>query len=181
MDITKVVEWLRLSTPQLFWLFLFASVVLTLLAFAPEEALGTLGLRDLRVEYRTVIGLSWILSSSGLLVTGSKFVFEWTKGKVERKRRSDRLRLRLHLLTPAERAILQKYIAEDTRTQKLSLYDGVARELVREHIIFTPNNVRGYENSLPHNIQPWAWDYLKKNPKLLGDSNPGAAFRRQRH
>jgi hypothetical protein len=72
MDFIKFIELLKLSTQQLFWLCLFSSVVLSLLRFLTEESLESLGLRDFRTEYQTIIGLLWILSLSGLVVTAAK-------------------------------------------------------------------------------------------------------------
>jgi hypothetical protein len=167
MDFTKAIEWLKLSTPQLFWLSLFSSVVLSLLGFAPEDALGALGLHDFRTEYRTGIGLLWILSLSGLVVTAGKSAFEWIKAEITFTRRIRRLQKRLHRLTLPERAILRKYIMQDTHTQYLSLRDGVAQGLVQKRIIYHPLNSFGDVSSLPHNIEPWAWEYLKKHPELL--------------
>jgi hypothetical protein len=148
MDLlTKAIEWLKLSTYQLFWLLLFSSVVLSLLGFAPEETLEALSLRDIRAEHRTFIGLSWIISLSGLTVTGGKAAFEWIKAGITSRRRVNRLQQRLHQFTPPERAILKKYFTENTRTQYLSLRDGVARGLVAERILFCPHNSRGDERA----------------------------------
>jgi hypothetical protein len=169
MGFTKAIEWLKLSAHQLFWVFLFSSVVLSLLGFVPEELLETFGLRDFRTEYRMVIGLLWFFSLSGLVATGGTSLFGWTKAEITSRRRMKLQQKRLHQLTPAERAILGKYFTENTRTQNLSLRDGVARGLVAERILFCPHNSIGNESSMSHNIQPWAWDYLKKHPELLKD------------
>jgi hypothetical protein len=94
----------------------------------------------------------------------------WTKDAITSRRRIKYRQKRLHRLTPAERAILRKYIIKDTRSQDLSLQDGVAQGLVLERIIYRPlPSIGDVRRGFPHNIQPWAWDYLKKHPELLKD------------
>jgi hypothetical protein len=171
MDFIKFIEWLKLSAQHLFWLFLFSSIILSLLSFGSDEFLETLGFRDFRSEYRMVIGLLWILSSSGLVVTGAKWVFAWIWAEITSRRRMKRLQERLHQLTLPEHAILRKYIMEGTQTQDLSLHDGVAQGLVVKEILYhPPNTMRYWDRGIrAHNMRPWAWDYLKKHPELLKD------------
>jgi hypothetical protein len=167
MEFSKIIEWLRLSTQQLFWLFLFSSVVLSLLSFAPDTALDALGLGDFRAAYRTWIGLLWILSFCGLVVTVVKSVYHCTSSVVIKRQNLKRLQERLRNSTPPERSILRRYIEGNTRTQKLAIDDGVVQGLMSEKILYRSSQVGDIMMRFDHNIQPWAWDYLKKHSELV--------------
>ena len=170
-DFTKVIEWLKLSIQQLFWLLLFSSVVLSLLVFTPDNVLGALGLRGFRTEYRMWVGLSavgfWILSFSGLVVIGGQSISQWGKRAIGRRGR----KRRLHSLTQEERGVLRGYIAEDKRTQYFDISDGVVQGLFLEGILFKPSNISSYI-TMAYNIQPWVWDYLNKHPDLVKETAP---------
>ncbi len=163
---SKFTEWLKLSTQQLLWLLLFSSLVLSVLSFAPDSALATFGLRDFRAEYRTWIGLSWLFAFSGLVIWVGRSVYQWAKSKITIRQHIQKMQQRLHNLTPDERDILRGYIADNTRTQNLRTDSGVVNGLVTERILYRSSQI-GTLYRIDHNINPLAWDYLKKHPELL--------------
>ena len=163
MDLSKVADWLRLSTRQLFWLVLFSSAVLSLVSFAPDAVIVSLGLLDIRTEYRTIIGLLWTFSVAGLAVAASGRAW---------KEISNRLTLRrwqrtLHELTPAEQPIIRQYVEGNTKTQYFEINEGVVESLVGGMILFRPSNVSRVRATFAYNIQPWAWEYLQKKPHII--------------
>ena len=173
MDVTKILDWLKSSTTHLFWLLIFSSVVLSLLSFAPDNILAALGLRDFRTDYRTWIGLTWILSFSGLVVTVSKSVSQWAKSEITWRQNLKRGQERLHNLTPHERAVLRPYIEKNTRTRTLGIDDGVVQGLVAEEILYRPSHVSRHNVSFDHNMQPWAWAYINRHPGLVEGTEEG--------
>ena len=73
----------------------------------------------------------------------------------------------LHDLTPKEKTYLSPYINENENTLYYKLDDEVSAGLEKKKIIY---NVGKVERSIPDkafNLQPWAKDYLSKNPHLL--------------
>ncbi|MDA0988382.1 MAG: superinfection exclusion B family protein [Chloroflexi bacterium] len=176
MDIGKIIEWLKLSTQQLLWLLLFSSIVLGLLIFASDSALAALGLSGLRADYRTLIGLLGILSFSGLIVTVGKSASQFAKSEIVQRQNLKRRQERLRNLTPPERTILRKYIEENTRTQYLSINDGVVQGLIAETILYQSSRVSVWELAFAHNVQPWAWDYLNRHPELVKETKESRAY-----
>src|SRR5947209_1159978 len=80
---------------------------------------------------------------------------------------------RLQSLTTAEKAVLRGYISERTRTQYLSIMDGVVTGLAAEDILYRASNASYSATEWAYNIQPWAWEYLSKHPEyVLHPSDP---------
>jgi len=73
----------------------------------------------------------------------------------------------LHDLTIEEKELLAEYIDNNTRTTSIKYSNGVAKELESSMVIRRASNMAHYHDVFPYNIQPWAWEYLSKNPELL--------------
>jgi hypothetical protein len=74
---------------------------------------------------------------------------------------------RLKDLTRAEKEILKGYIKGDTMTQTFACTDGAVLALEYEHIIYRASELSQGFTDFPFNIQPWAGQHLKRNPRLL--------------
>lgn len=70
-------------------------------------------------------------------------------------------------LTPQEKKIMNIYISKETRTQNMHLEYGAKNDLVRHHIIYRSSDVGRQNTGFSFDIQPWAWEYLKKHEELL--------------
>ena len=162
MDVSKLTEWLKLSSEHLVGVLLFSSAVLGTLILAPDDWLRALGLAEFSNEYRTWLGLLLVLSTALLIVRLVTAVFRWSRQEVVLRRNVRRRRQRLHTLTGPERGILAKYVKENTRTQYLDVTDGVVRGLEAEQIIYRPASLSANYTVFAYNIQPWAWDYLNQ-------------------
>jgi hypothetical protein len=79
------------------------------------------------------------------------------------------LRHRLHQLTADEKAILQRYITGNTRTQELEPSNAAVAALARDRILTTVTQVRGASDQWAYTLQPWVWTYLKERPALLAE------------
>jgi len=81
------------------------------------------------------------------------------------------IKYRLKNLSPDEKAILQKFIVSNTRSQKLDMNAGAVIALEQDNIIYRANIIttdyfdKMYFN---FNIQVFAMNYLKKKPHLIG-------------
>jgi len=163
VDFGKIVDWIKLS-PRHYFAVLLASGALL---FLPDGALGVLGLVQLRTTYRGWIGAVFILSAALLLshplaAWGGRIRAWWSKKEFVRVSRK-----RLLQLTPVEKGILRKFIAENTRTQTLNFMDGVVTGLESAHIVYRASNVGTADGDFAYNLQPWAWEQLRKTPDLL--------------
>jgi hypothetical protein len=161
------IEWVRVLQRYL-WGFI---VVLALLLWGPRWLISGLGMSAVLSHDRLYFGLSFaVLLGMGLSDPISLTVrwpierleeIMWRKAKVKR----------LHDLTPHEKTILREYIDNETRTQYLSIGNGVVSGLVHEKILYRSANI-GNLSGFAYNIQPWAFDYLRQHPELLGLDTP---------
>jgi Super-infection exclusion protein B len=162
MDITKLVEFIKLPMTYIFGFALISGTLL----FANESILIHLGIKEFVQKYKMWIGLSFIVSL-GLLIPNVLLNIWRNVQRGIKHRRIIRLRKeKLRNLTPEEKIILSKYFKDNTKTCYFSITDGRIRELEFYKIIYRASNV-GWGGSFAYNIQPWAWDYLKEHPELL--------------
>jgi len=73
----------------------------------------------------------------------------------------------LHNLKPVEKAFLSPYVIDDENTRYFKIEDGVLRALEKKKIIYKSSSVGDLMSGWAYNIQPWAKEYLVKNPHLL--------------
>ena len=78
----------------------------------------------------------------------------------------------LRNLSTDEKLLLREYIEQDTKTQSFPMSHGVASGLRLQGVLFQASNL-SHAGSLtfPFNMQPWAWNLLKKHPELLDADN----------
>lgn len=163
VDVSKLVDWIKLSPRYLVPLSLVTGFVL----FAPQRWLAVFGLVGFVSDYRPWFGAAFLLSTT-LLVSAAKTAgYGWVVGRRQQARRLEAMKRRLHNLSEPEKEILRGYIEGDTRTQYLSMHDGVVSGLEVERILFRATVLSRGWDEFAYNIQHWAWEYLNKNPKLL--------------
>ncbi len=167
MDYTKIIDALNLSTGRLFAFCIVVVLASSLVLFGPDQVLGPLGVKEVGSKYEPFPGLSLVLSGVGTLVTGLIYLGSMVRSKIGRFLLVKNGGRGLQNLTPGERVILRRYIYSQSLTQWLRLDNGVARELVSERIIYQSSSEGHILNGFPHNIRPWAWDYLSAHPHLV--------------
>jgi len=161
-DFTKLIDILKLQTRT------FVSLCLAsgLLLFSNEGLLKTIGLDSAVSKYRAYIGFVFIvtlcLSVVSAVTATIKFIYPWIAQAywvcLGRKR--------LQRLNPDEKKILAYYIKNQTRSQQLDPMSGTSNSMVHEKIIYRSSNL-GTRSGFAYTIQPWAWEYLNKYPRLL--------------
>lgn len=163
MDLEKVLNWIKLSPKYL----LGIDIITGFLLFGNSTLLGTLGLKELQEQYRSWIGLAFVISSG--LLCAHIIVEIWNKGnnKLSTKRVVRAGKNRLKNLTQYEKEILTSFISNQTRTCSLNFTDGVVIELDSCKIIYRAAAMSNGGTYFSYNIQPWAWEYLNKHPELL--------------
>jgi hypothetical protein len=161
-----VLEFLKLAPRYFIALGLFAAFLI----FCPDGLLRQLGVFDFAQSNRTWLGVALIASAALFAVSVSVNIFDWLKAWWRRRKEFRHITKRLCRLTEDEKQILRFYISEKTRTNTLSIEDGVVQELVSERIIYRSASVGSMLEGFAHNISDIAWDYLDDYPQLLEGS-----------
>ncbi|WP_054114300.1 super-infection exclusion protein B [Marinagarivorans algicola] len=159
----QIFDWLKLSGKQAFILCIITSIIL----FSGDKLIAVLSLTEAKKSLQIWIGLVWLISVSTLVAEVGFPLFKWITQKIKRHSNLKKYQQRLHALTIEEKELLSEYINRNTRTISINYSNGVVKELEFEMVIRMASNIAYYHDVLPYNIQPWAWDYLTKNPGLL--------------
>ena len=163
MDPTRLTEWLK-QPQRVLWGF---AIVVALMLWGPDWFIDGLGLEKFIDEYRGFIGVAFLFFLVAALTnTLHRLVQHALKKRQKRKLRVDAER-RLHDLTDEEKNVLRGYIHKGSRTQYLWVSDGVALGLVSACVISQAPEGSTTSRRRAHNIQQWAWDYLREHPELL--------------
>ncbi len=165
MDLTKILDWIKLSPKYLAAIAIFAGLLL----FAPRSITETLGLFPIVEQYRTWIGLAFFLTVALLGVHVASWVFDsvkerWNLDQIKRMQIKY-----LHKLTNEEKAVLRGYILQKSRTQLLDYTDGVVSGLEGMSIIYRATTMSQRFN-FAYNIQVWIYDYLQKHQELIAEN-----------
>jgi hypothetical protein len=166
MDISKYLNWLKLSPRYLFPLSLLSGFLL----FASPQTTDIFGLTHFVTQYRPIIGIIFLLSSTLVISSWGLSGFGWLKSKLLQRAKAKNRRKRLHNLTFEKKSILSGYINNQTRTQYLDMGSGIVNELDLSGIIYRSSIVADAVDSWSYNIQPWAWEYLNQHPELVSIS-----------
>lgn len=159
----KLLDWIKLPPKLLFALAAICGV----LVFVPPDVLETLGLKSIVKTLRGWIGFGFIAFSVLLLAHFGAWLFgfispwvkEWLFIRLHQKR--------LHQLDAAEKQLLAKFIAQDTRTLRFDMKDGTPTVLAREHILAPAAQLGDLVQGISYAVQPWAWEYLTAHRELL--------------
>jgi len=157
--------------------FLVAIVsVLGLILFLPEEYAKTLAVDGFRNEYRVFLGPAFLLTLSFCAARVFNFFMQGYRQKQALKKRQEAL----HSLTPEEKGYLIPYIEGQQNTINVGMDDGVMAGLRSKGITYLAANMGDLLNGFAFNLQPWAREYLVKNPQLLDGYAGGPMTPRQK-
>ncbi len=166
-DISKAfLEWLKLSPRYLLPLLTLCSFLL----FSPKAFLLSLGIFPLVETYRPWIGIAFLLFLVLVLSSGIAWAIETLKAKLAKFRTKKLQPQIIQMLSPSEKTILAQYIIRDSKTNYLSISNGLAQGLVNRNILYLASNmsISGFTPELfAYNLQPWVWELLKAKPELL--------------
>lgn len=163
MEPSHWLEWLKLG-PRHYFVVAAASGLVLLL---PQAVLTRLGLESLPAWGRPALGGAFVISFALLAGHGLAELWQqlrrWVKWRMEimRGRRS------LQQLGREERDLLRRYLEDDTQTQFVSYTEGVANGLVAKGILYRASIVAAHFQTFAYNIQPWAWQELKRHPEWV--------------
>lgn len=162
----KLKGWLNLGVLPLLGLLLFTGFF----TFLPLGALEKLGLLNLKNTYGTLFGLGFVFSITFLIAATLNAFWKVFLGHwLNEKARVYFYAKEAHDLTNQEKEILNIFIKGKVRSTNLSMKNGVVLGLEKRMFIVRVGQL-GTDPvswSFPFSIQPWAWEYLNKNPQLL--------------
>lgn len=162
-NLSKLIDFIKLSPLYLFAISISTGVLIYL---DNSPIVIKMGLSNIANNYRFWFGLTFLISTSLLIVHAIKFIY-LSIINLKDNYNNKKIRIeRLKNLTPKEKNILANYFSGNTRSQTLDYTDGTVRELELMQIIYRSSEVSRIGAKFSYNIQPWAWDYLKKNPDL---------------
>lgn len=138
--------------------------------FSPDWVIIKLGLLQLRDQHRAYVGLAFVLSGALLLAQVTGAGAQMVRRAYRRRRVQSSDRELLHGLTPDEKAYLLPFVVGEN-TLYFRVQDGVAGGLVAKQILYRSSTVGSIVSGFAHNLQPWAREYLEKNPQLLEGAN----------
>jgi hypothetical protein len=157
--------------------FLVAIVsVLGLILFLPDEYAKTVAVDGFRNEYRVFLGPAFLLTLSFCAARIFNFFMLGYRQKQVLKKRQEAL----HNLTPEEKGYLTPYIEGQQNTVNVGMDDGVMAGLCSKGIVYLAANMGDLINGFAFNLQPWAREYLEKNPQLLDGYVGGPMTPRQK-
>lgn len=133
-DMSKVMEWLKLSTKQAFVLAVLSSILL----FASDSLIEDLGLLTVKNASKPWLGAVWLISVSILAAEIFQPVYAWISERIRWRLNLKRYQRRLHDLTPDEKGFLAVYLRENTRTQPAAYSNGTVNGLVSANVILIP-------------------------------------------
>jgi hypothetical protein len=162
MDLSKLSEWLKLSPKYLFPIALVTGFSL----FASVDILEIFGISSLVAQIRPYLGVIFLLSTALLITNLLVSLYSFAQNKYQGVKNLKVWQQRLHSLTDNEKHILGYFINNQTRSQYLSIENGVVNGLEHENIIYRASNI-GRLDEWAYNIQPWAWEYLNNHRELL--------------
>ncbi|MBA3581530.1 MAG: super-infection exclusion protein B [Gammaproteobacteria bacterium] len=144
--------------------FLIAIIsVLGLILFLSEEYAQILAIDDIRNEYKKFLGLAFLAALFFCAERCLHFLMQQFKQNQNLKK----MQKNLHTLTPEEKNYLIPYIKDQKNTQYIGLEDGVMAGLRSKNITYCPTVMGNIIEGFAFNLEPWAREYLEKNPHLL--------------
>jgi hypothetical protein len=171
VEVTGILNSFLKTSP---FVFLMLALATGFVLFVGNDSLSDLGLLEIKEANKTYIGAVFVLSVSAvaaqLLTVITKLIKNWfdklAKDRAQRTLINHRNRI-LHSLTPDEKAYLLPFIKNNETTCYYSVQDGIAGGLHAKQVLFLSSSVGNMITGFPYNLQPWAKEYLTKNPRLL--------------
>jgi hypothetical protein len=165
MDLTRFLEFLKLRPETLLGILLGTGVLVLL----PESSLTKLGLLAFVSQFRGWLGGAFVLSSALLLGNGLSAVLRQGGRWISEIKESKARQKSFQYLSPPEKALLAKYVNDNTTTHYFDISDGIANGLEAKGFIYRASNVGAHYKTFAFNIQYWAWKCLHDNPRLVTD------------
>ena len=164
-SLAKILDFIKLPLIYISAFLLASSCFI----FVPDNILSELGVVELKTQYRSYIGITFIFSSSIIFVNFIAYIFK----KLKRKYKNyiwRRIAIKtLRSLNIVEKSILRDMIMNGTHSREIDITGGSHSRLEYHKIIYWTSNLSTIGTLFTFNIQPWVVDYLRKYPTLVID------------
>jgi len=165
--ISQIVHIFKLGTKAYATAALFTGAVLYMKTLHPNILLS-FNVNELVQNHMSFFFLIFIAATAALIVSIVSSVFalviDFWNSRLIKKRQKEAL----EKLSTQEKIFLAGYIKNDYSTQRERYSSGIANGLEAKGIVFRSSMISSPgSRTFPYNIQPWAFAYLKKHPKLL--------------
>jgi hypothetical protein len=141
--------------------FIFFGLFLYGLTFIPDDILKKLNFFELINPHKNILAGSGILSIVLLIGKIGELLIICYKKHEENKK----VYKPLHNLTPEEKYYLLPYIRDKKNTLYRLVVDGVMSGLTHKNITYL--SIKPVSAEGAYNLNPWAREYLEKQPHLL--------------
>lgn len=163
MSTFNPLDWLKLP-PAILWGLLVAC---GLVLWAPPWFITGLGLQDFLKIYRIYLGVVFLVLLAAtipfLVISVAKIPIRYFVARQKTKVRMSRLKS----LSAPEKALLMRFLAEETRSMTLDLTHPVVAALISIEVLYRAASFSQGGMRFACAIQPWAWDAIKADPALL--------------
>ncbi len=142
-------------------------LVTGLILFLPLQYLEKLGVAEASSDHRLWIGLCFLTSLAIVTVNFCAFTATYVGPMIR-----DQVFIFLHRsvlrkLTPAEKMVLRPFILDQQASVTGNVNDGVMELLQQKNVISRASSLSLRGTLFSWILQPWAREYLEKNPQLL--------------
>ncbi len=160
---------------QHWWAISLSLFVLFSLPFVlPHEIFLVLHVEALWAIYSPILGF---LAYATAVVTVCGFVCSVIICLRDRHKRAKLMQK----LTSAEKEHLAHYLREQSQTWTFDLYDGVVAGLVKKGILYKPDTKANKAGEQDYNMEPWAYEFLKKHRDLIEPEARECCLCREQH
>lgn len=146
--ITKIFEALKLPLKYI-WLF---SIISAFLLFSSKDLLKYFSLLDFRDDFRFYISLTFIVSTSLLIIEGVSFSIKKIRKIFGYKKYREKVIENLSSLDPYEKAVLREFFIQAKNTLKLPYDHPIISNLIKKGLLKIVGNIA--ENSLAGMLIP---------------------------
>lgn len=151
-----------------FFIFLALSLLTTILLFSSNTFLNQLGLLDISDNYKSYLGITFLLSSIIVVIKSIDYLFvSIIKEYIDDYKSLKNIKQLLENCSADEKEYLKKYIEEDKSTFYFPISDGIANGLKLKGILFVSSNIGTHGATFPFNIQPHVKKTLLNHPNII--------------
>ena len=160
-DFNKVFNSLKKLSPALIAVFVTSGFAI----FAPDFILAKLGIQQLSLTVRQIIGGVFILSCSLIIVIISSAIIKYCRNRFLSKKALKNLEAEFELLSHDELIRILMMFHSSGHNISMSIQDGVTGALISKKLIALASNVPDNVGLLTYQcvLQPWVIKYLNNH------------------
>ncbi|WP_094585840.1 superinfection exclusion B family protein [Synechococcus sp. BO 8801] len=165
IDVEKLLSVLKAAP----YVFLGLAIASGTALFAPPAFQSALGIVSLLSTHRVWVGGTFLVSMSIFVSAVGARATKLVSPVLLDQWNVRQHRKKLKVLSPPEQKVLAAYLNANTTTLPQPYSNGVVGGLVAKKILYWASNI-GHPGTTAFdcNLQPWAWQELRKHPEHVG-------------